>query len=336
MFRNDYSELAAPEVLTALANAANEQNIGYGRDVHTERASALLSDFFGLNEQAGVHFLAGGTVANMTVLSYLLRPYQAVIACDTAHINVHETGAVEASGHKILTVPNVDGKLTAEGVRKVLSSHVDEHMVEPKAVYISFATETGSVYSCEELYALRDVCKEKNLYLFIDGARLAVGLYAANLSPKIIAEVADVFYAGGTKNGALYGEAVVIKDPALNQAFRYHIKNRGAMLAKGFAVAIQFEALFTNGLYMRLAKNAVQTALLLREKLLALGLEVAPSCTNQQFVTLPKEKARLLMERYGCELWKEGENETVIRFVTSFASKTEDVLEVADFLSQSL
>jgi len=331
MFRNDYSELADNRVLQALLDHGTEQNIGYGLDDHSKNAAKMIADFFGLNAPS-VHFLAGGTVTNMTVLSHLLLPYQAVIACDTAHINVHETGAVEASGHKVLTVPNIDGKITAEGIEHIVKKHGDEHMVKPSVVYISFATETGSVYSSSELKELRKICDKYSLKLFLDGARLGVGLVASDVTPALLGEVCDVFYVGGTKNGALFGEAVVIKDEKTAEYFRYHVKNRGAMLAKGFAVGIQFETLFKDGLYLELAKNSVKTALKLREGLKELGYKPTSSPTNQQFVEFDKKTANVIANRYGCEVWEDKGETIVLRFVTSFATKEQDVDEVLEFL----
>lgn len=333
MLRNDYSEAAAPEILEALARLSTEQNIGYGEDAHCRRAKELIREFFGV-PQADVHFLAGGTQTNMTVISYFLRPYEGVISCDTAHINVHETAAVEGSGHKIFTCPNADGKLLPADVEKAFLAGTDEHMMKPAMVYISDATETGTVYTKAELLSLREVCDKYGLLLFMDGARLAVALQcgAADFDAKFIGQICDVFYAGGTKNGLLYGEAVVIPDPAKAAFFRYHIKNRGAMLAKGFAVGAQFEALFTNDLYRKLADNACRTADIIRNGLLRKGIPLeGGSVTNQIFVRLPKQKAEAVCERFGCEKWAENGEAQVIRVVTSFATKTEDCDELLAF-----
>lgn len=338
MFRNDYSEPAAKEILAAVTALAGEQNVGYGEDVHCSHAKELIKDFFGVPD-GDVHFLAGGTVTNMTVLSFLLRPYEAVIACETAHINVHETGAVEASGHKVYTVPSSDGKLTAEAVEKAFALHTDEHMVKPAAVYISDATETGTVYSRDELLALREVCDRLGLFLFLDGARLAPALVCGegNVDAKLIGNVCDVFYAGGTKNGLLFGEAVVFRNRELSRCFRYHIKNRGAMLAKGFVTGAQFEALFTDGLFLRLAENAISTARLIRKELTAAGVEfVGASPTNQLFIRLPKDKAAPIKEKFGCELWNDLGDEEVIRIVTSFATTGNDCEELIGFIKTIL
>ncbi len=336
MFRNDYSEGAAPEIMEALQKVCREQNIGYGEDKHCLHAKELIREFFGTPE-ADVHFIAGGTQTNMTVISYFLRPYEGVIACDTAHINVHETAAVEGSGHKVYTCPNHDGKLCAADVEKAFLLHGDEHMMKPAMVYISDATETGTVYTKAELLALREVCDKYGLLLFMDGARLAVALQCAetDFDAKFIGQVCDVFYAGGTKNGLLYGEAVVVPAPAKAEYFRYHIKNRGAMLAKGFAVGAQFEALFTDGLFLKLAENTCRTADMIRSGLAQKGVAFAGgSKTNQIFIRLPKEKAEAVCEKFGCEKWTDEGDEWVIRIVTSFATKEEDCGELLSFFDE--
>ncbi len=335
MFRNDYSEACAGEVLDALARLSKEQNIGYGEDVHSERAKGLIKDFFGLGESADVHFIAGGTQTNMTVISYFLRPYECVIACDTGHINVHETGAIEGSGHKVITCKGNDGKLDINEAEKLFNKHSDEHMVKPAMVYISDTTETGTVYSKSELEEIRAFCDRHGLILYLDGARLGVALTAkSDVTAKDIARLCDVFYVGGTKNGALFGEAVVIKNGCGAKDFRYHIKNRGAMLAKGFVVAAMFEALFEDGLYLRLAENSNRQAEKIKEALVERGVELyGQSPTNQIFVTLENAKAQALMDRFGCEKWLEAGEKTVVRIVTSFATKDEETEEIIKFFN---
>lgn len=339
MFRNDYSEICAVEILKALEQCEEEQNVGYGLDKHSKRAKDLILSCFSLSpENSDVHFLAGGTQANAVVISYFLRPYESVLSCDTGHINVHETGAVEGSGHKVLTVPNVDGKLTAEAVEKVMRSYADEHVVKIKMVYISDSTETGTVYTKKELLSLRKVCDKYGLLLFIDGARLGVALTVehGDVSPKDIAEVADIFYVGGTKNGAMYGEAVVIKDKSTAQEFRHHIKNRGAMLAKGFVVGIEFETLFENGLYFSLAKHTNETASVIRNGLKNCNVEsVGSSPSNQIFIRVKKEFADVLVNRYGLEVWTDEGQTQVLRIVTSFKTTTADAAELVQFISRN-
>lgn len=340
MFRNDYSEIAAPEVLKALGDAGLEQNVGYGLDVRSKAAEVKILECFGLTKaEAEVHFLAGGTQTNMVVISYFLRPYEAVIACDTAHINVHETGAVEGSGHKVLTAPNADGKLLPADIEAIARKHGDEHMVKPKMVYLSDTTETGTTYTSAELRAIRAVCDRYGLILFLDGARLGCALTAEgnDLTPEELGELCDVFYVGGTKNGALFGEAVVLKKKLGVDTFRYHIKNRGAMLAKGFVCGIMFDALFTDGLYFRLAQHANDMAAILRSGLGELGMElVGSSKTNQLFLKAEKGLAEKLTERYGAEPNGEADGKPVVRLVTSFATKKEDCEELLRYLKAEL
>ena len=336
MFRNDYSDIAAKEVLQALLSAEGEQNLGYGEDVHTAHAKKLIAEQFGV-PGVDVHFLAGGTQTNMTVISYFLRPFEGVIACDTGHINVHETAAVEGSGHKVYTCPNDDGKLRPEDVERAVKLHGDEHMVKLRMVYISDSTETGTVYTEKELLALRDVCDRYGLLLFLDGARLGVALTSkgSDVTPALIGKVCDVFYVGGTKNGALFGEAVVIKEKAAADCFRYHIKNKGAMLAKGFVTGLQFEALFTNDLYFRLAYHSNCMAERIRNGLDALSVrQIGGSTTNQIFVCLPTDHAIALMDEFGCEKWADTEDGTVVRIVTSFATEADECDALLDFLSE--
>lgn len=346
LFRNDYSETAPRAVLQALLDAEGEQNTGYGEDVHTAKAAELIKKRFGVPD-GEVHLLTGGTQTNMTVISFLLRPYEGVIACETAHINVHETAAVEGSGHKVFTCPSRDGKLAAEDIEKAAAYNCDEHMVKPAMVYISDSTETGTVYTRAELAAIREVCDRHGFLLFIDGARLGTALTCGenDVDAELIGSVADVFYVGGTKNGLLSGEAVVFRDKRLAKDFRYHIKNRGAMLAKGFVLGIQFETLFAPDerggcLYFDLAASANRTARyvktgiseLIRNGKSDLSLE-GSSPTNQIFIRLPLQKAEQLTERFGCERWSDCGENRVVRIVTSFATKEEDCRELLDYLA---
>lgn len=330
-FRNDYSELAHPQVLGALARYAAEQNAGYGLDRHSERAADLIRSLADCPD-AAVHFISGGTQANMLLISSLLRPYEAVIAAATGHINVHETGAVEASGHKVLTAPGVDGKLSPEDIREIVSLHTDEHMVMPRMVYLSDSTELGTIYRKAELAAIRETCQELGLYLYLDGARLGSALTSAenDLTLPDITDLTDAFYIGGTKNGALFGEALVLVAPALRQDFRYAIKNRGAMLAKGFAAGIQFEALFEDNLYFRLAEHANELAARLTEALLSKGYQLyAPSPTNQVFPILTDGQCKALAADYEFEIQKTlPDGRIVIRLVTSFATPRAAVEEL--------
>ena len=328
-FTNDYSELAHPRVLQRLVECQNEQNNGYGLDVHSENAKKLIRKAFDC-ENADIHFLTGGTQTNLAVISYALKPYEAVLSCDTGHINVHETGAVEGTGHKVFTLPNTNGKLTPKDVKKALDINQDCHMVKIKMVYISNSTESGTIYSKKELEELYKVCKENNLYFFIDGARLssALGSKYNDCKPSDISHNCDVFYAGGTKIGLLNGEALVILNDELKEDFRYHIKNRGAMNAKGFVLGIQFEEVFKDGLYFEMGKNENELAQYLASRLEKLGVKFfAKVETNQVFIILENNKIEELSKNYGFEMWERGENESCIRLVISFATK-QDVVDI--------
>ena len=335
LFRNDYSELCHEKVFEEYRKALCEQNDPYGLDKYSKSASELIRKEFDC-EEAEVHFLVGGTQANMTVISYLLKDYEAVLAVNSGHINVHETGAVEGSGHKIYTVKGVDGKVTAKEIKDALKINNNEHCVKIRMVYISDSTEIGTIYSLSELEEISKVCKENDLYLFLDGARLGVALTSSknDIKPSDISKYCDVFYIGGTKNGLMFGEAVVITNKDLQKDFRWQIKNKGAMLAKGFACSIGFDSLFRDGLYFKLAKNSNEQADYLKRELVRLGFDVAPSYTNQLFVTMNKDKAKDLVSRYGCEEWTDLGDKMTIRFVTSFSTKKEDVKELVEYLEK--
>lgn len=336
MFRNDYSELAHDTVLEALLKAKDEQNVGYGLDTHSLNAAMMIQEIF--QTDGDVHFLVGGTQTNMTMISFILKDYEAVIAVKTAHINVHETGSIEGGGHKILTVDGKNGKIYPTDILDVIKCHTDEHMVKPKLVYISNSTEIGTVYKKEELKALHKVCKENGLYLFIDGARLGVALTSKenDLTSSDISKYSDAFYIGGTKNGLLFGEALVIVNKNLREDFRFEIKHKGAMLAKGFGCGIQFEAIMKDGLYFEIAKNANINAYLLEEKLSQLRIKPDPVETNKIFASVDKDLANFMIETFGCEKWIEEKSSTVVRFVTSFKTTKEDVEEAYRLIKEYL
>jgi threonine aldolase len=320
-FRNDYSELAHKEILDLMMKVAEEQNSGYGLDVHSENAKELIKKRIGVD--ADIHFLIGGTSCNKIIISHVLRPYEAVISVSTGHINVHETGAIEASGHKVISTPGIDGKINPEEIKRVCKTHCDEHMVVPKMVYISNSTELGTIYTLAELKTLHKLCRELDLYLFLDGARLGVALTAEgnDLSLEDIARMTDVFYIGGTKNGALLGEAVVIVNPKLRENFRHSIKQNAGMLAKGFVAGLQFEALFRGNLYFDLALHANQMAKRLKVGLRKLSVEMgADSPTNQQFITLKRDTVNTLKKDYDFEIWEDRGEMMTIRLVTSWAT----------------
>lgn len=331
-FDTDYMEGSHPDVMRRLLETNLEQTVGYGSDPYTQRAKDLIRKACGVPE-AGVHFLVGGTQTNSTVIDGLLRQHEGVIAAETAHINVHESGAIEATGHKVLTLPQHNGKLEAEEVEKYITDfyrdETYEHMVAPGMVYISHPTELGTLYSLDELEKLSAVCRRANIPLYMDGARLGYGLAAENTEVTLtdIARLCDVFYIGGTKVGALFGEAVVAPDPKRLPHFFPLIKQHGALLAKGRLLGIQFETLFTDHLYERMGKHAVRLALKLKEAFKSKGYKLQlDSPTNQQFVCLPNETIDRLLQHATFELWgPRGEKETMVRFVTSWATREEDV-----------
>jgi threonine aldolase len=325
--RNDYSEGAHPRLLQALAVASAEANRGYGMDIHSARAAALIRDRLG--RDAEIHFLAGGTQTNLVALAAFLRPHEAVIAPASGHIAMHETGAIEASGHKVLTVATPDGKLSPALIQPCLDGHGGEHMVKPRLVYISNTTEWGTQYSATELQALGAFCRSRGLLLYVDGARLASALTTPgnDVDLALLSTEADAFYIGGTKNGALLGEALVIVDPMLRTDFRHIIKQRGAMLAKGMVVGAQFEALFEDGLYFVLATHANAMAARLREILQQAGVPLAvDSPSNQVFPVLPNVMVERLQQYVEFETWeRRDDGRTVIRLMTSWATPESDI-----------
>ena len=336
-FMNDYSEGAHPRVLELLMKSNLEQNTGYGEDVHSEKAREYIKKKL-QREDVDIHFIPAGTQTNLLVISSFLRPHHGVIAADTGHINVHETGAIEATGHKVIAMPGKNGKLTPDAIQKALDYHRDEHMVKPKMVYISDTTELGTIYTKAELMAIHAICKKNNLLLFLDGARLGSALTCKenDLELKDIVNLVDVFYIGGTKNGALLGEALVICREELKEDFRYLIKQRGAMLAKGFVIGIQFEALFRDNLYYKLGEHANQMAERIAHALKAMGYAFyAPACTNQLFPILPNALLDKLSKEFIFSVQeKADETHSVVRFVTSWATKEEDVDKLIQCLKQ--
>lgn len=321
-FRNDYSEGAHPRVFQALMDTNSEQTVGYGLDSRCETARDTIRRLCNA-PNAEVHFLVGGTQTNLLVIESLLQPYEAVISAHTGHVNVHETGAIEATGHKVCTACAPDGKLTPALVESVVNVHSSEHMVLPRLVYISNTTEVGTLYTRAEVEALRRCCDKHGLFLFLDGARLGSALASPenDLTLPDLAELTDAFYIGGTKNGALFGEALVMS--ASNDHFRWHIKQRGAMLAKGRLLGVQFQALLEDGLYFEIARHANEMAYRLRDGIAALGYPFpVPSPSNQQFPVLPNAVVAQLQEMgYEFEIdHTADETHTCVRFVTSWAT----------------
>ena len=331
-FNNDYSEGCHEKVLEALVKTNMEQTFGYGEDEYCAAAAAKIKALCG-REDVAVHFLVGGTQTNLTVIDAALRPHQGALCAYTGHIAVHETGAVEATGHKVLTLPSADGKITGEQVKAYVLAHradgAFEHTVQPKLVYISNPSELGTLYNLAELEELSAVCRELGLYLFMDGARLGYGLAAkgCDVTMADIARLCDVFYIGGTKVGALFGEAVVITNPMLKEDFRYLIKQHGGMLAKGRLLGVQFDALMTDGLYFDIAKRADTLADRIRETLDSLGCKyLVPGITNQIFPILSDETLEKLGQTYAfSEQERVDETHRAVRFCTSWATREENV-----------
>ena len=328
-FRSDYCELAHPEIINAFINAGNKQFDGYGLDEYSLRAAGLIKAKIEA-PGADVHFISGGTHANLCVISAMLRPHEAVIAPQTGHIFVHEAGAIEATGHKICTAEGVNGKITPDEIKQIVKTHDDEHMVSPKLVYISNSTETGTIYSIAELTEISRVCVENDLLLFMDGARLGAALNSShnNLTYSDIAKLTDAFYIGGTKNGALFGEAIVIINEELKKDFRIILKQRGALLSKGAAIGVQFEALFTGNLYDKCAAHANKMAMKLADGITKAGFKLMyPAVTNIIFPVLPNEAIEKLRKSYEFYDWSvhEESNHTAIRLVTSWATPESEV-----------
>ena len=332
LFHNDYSEGCHEKLLEALIRTNMEQTPGYSEDVYCANAADKIRRCCG-REDLAVHFLVGGTQANLTVIAAALRPHQGVLCAHSGHVNVHETGAIEATGHKVLGLPSGDGKITGKQVTDYCRSHFAdpsfEHTVQPGMVYISNPTEWGTLYSREELEALSAACHENGLPLFLDGARLGYGLMAPgnDVTMGDLARLCDVFYIGGTKVGALFGEAVVISNPSLARDFRYVMKQRGGMLAKGRLLGVQFDALFTDDLYFTIAGHAARMAEKLKNTFQDLGYRFfMPPQTNQLFPILPKALREQLGEKYTfIEMDRLDDNMTVCRFCTSWATREKNV-----------
>ncbi len=334
-FMNDYSEGAHPRILELMLKSNLEQNDGYGLDVHSQRARESIRQLI-QQPDADIHFIPGGTQTNLLAISSFLRPHQCVISADSGHINVHETGAIEATGHKVLAMPSTDGKLTPREIQAALDAHVDEHMVQPRMVYISNSTELGTVYSKSELTALHDCCRQHGLLLYLDGARLGTALTcdSNDLTLAELAGLVDAFYIGGTKNGALLGEALVICRPKLGEDFRFLIKQKGALMAKGFVVGMQFEALFQDDLFFQLGRHANRMAQRLAVALSEHGYRFyAPPCTNQLFPILPNTLLNSLAKRFAFSVQNQVDTtHSAIRLVTSWATSEESVSALIDFL----
>lgn len=332
LFHNDYNEICHPNVLKKMQDNIGIQMNGYGEDESCCRAAREIRRLCNCAD-AAVHFLVGGTQTNLTVIAAALRPHQAVLAADSGHIHVHETGAIEATGHKVIPLKSLGGKITSSQISSAVVAHwtdiTHEHMPQPKLVYISQPTELGTMYSLMELESISEVCKKYGLHLFVDGARLGYALAAKGNDVTLpdLAKLADVFYIGGTKVGAMFGEAVVISNTELQQDFRYLIKQRGGMLAKGWLIGLQFEALLQDGLYLEIAAHADAMAACIRSALQDRGYPIAvPGTTNQVFAVLPDDFCRKIENEFTFSPWeKADDNHTLVRFCTSWATTRESV-----------
>ena len=367
-FLSDYSQGAHPKVMEAL-NATNyEHTAGYGIDPHCERAAALIREMTALDPDGGVHFMTGGTSCNMTLIAAALRPYESVIAARTAHIYVHETGAVEGTGHRVTAVPGIDGKLTPELIRQAFREGEDEHTAMPRMVYLSQPTETGTLYSKREMQTIAALCRELGLYLYVDGARLGSALCSAenDLTIRELARLCDAFYIGGTKNGALFGEALVIRNPKLNDHFRWMIKHQGGMLAKGRLIGVQFEALLepqgdpaanaSGGdisnrkgsgkglsdeyqcLYFDIARYENILADRLRDGLKELGIPFyCETSTNQVFPLLPVRLVEQMEKDFIFHRWAPEQDGLIpVRLVTGWGTTEEEIDTLLDCVRKSI
>ena len=329
-FECDYSEGAHEKIMQRLLETNYEQTVGYSEDPYCASAREKIKAACDCPD-AAVHFLVGGTQANATVIASILRPHQGVLSAASGHINVHETGAIEALGHKVLGLAHKDGKICAQQVRDYVAEHYAdtafEHIVQPGMVYISHPTEMGTLYTLQELTELSQACRELNLPLFVDGARLGYGLAAGEVTLKDMARLADVFYIGGTKCGALFGEAVVITAKALQKDFRYHIKQRGGMLAKGRLLGLQFSTLMEDGLYFSIARKAVDQAMRIRQAIMDKGLPfLIDSPTNQLFPIFTDDQAAKIAENFHLEFNERvDESHVALRVCTSWATPDEYV-----------
>lgn len=337
-FVNDYSEGAHEKILERLMETNRESLSGYGTDKYCDSAKEKIRAACSCPE-ADVYFLVGGTQTNQTVIDALLNQYEGVIAAETGHVSVHEAGAIEYTGHKVLTISPKEGKISAFDIRRYLETFYNdanhEHMVFPGMVYISHPTEYGTLYSKQELEEISALCGEYEIPLYLDGARLGYGLVSEGTDVTLadIAKYCDAFYIGGTKVGALCGEAVVFprKTPA---HFMTIVKQHGALLAKGRLTGIQFDTLFTDGLYLEISKNAIRTANILRKAFEEKGYEIAvKNSTNQIFIILENEKMEQMKEKAAFDFWEQaGENHTVVRFATSWATRESDVKALISIL----
>ena len=336
--RNDYCSIAHKEILEALIKYNDNLYLGYGMDEETKKAISLIRQEIN-NQFADVFFLPGGTVTNKVIISHILKPYEAVISCDSGHINVHETGTIEQSGHKILVASSYEGKIKIQDIYTIYNTHSDEHMVKPKLVYISNPTELGTIYTKEELIKLSNVCKELGLYLYVDGARLATALTCNknDLDLETLASLVDCFYIGGTKNGLIQGEALVVMNKELSKEIRYSIKHFGGMYSKGFVNGIQFKTLFENNLFYRIGRKQNDLAEKLYNKLREINVNFLYSQeTNQIFPIFDNKVIKKLKESIEFEIWEKRIDKTVIRFVIHYNLTDDDINNAVKIIKEAI
>ncbi|MBP2024607.1 threonine aldolase family protein [Peptoniphilus stercorisuis] len=325
IFLNDYNDLCHENVYQKVSEVQEKGNIGYGFDEYSEKAKRCIKRDLE-NKDVQIEFLAGGTIANIIAISANLLPYEGVIAAKSGHIVGHETGSIEATGHKVELIETSDGKLSKDLLLNRLKDFTDEYHIVPKLVYISQTTELGTVYSYEEIKEIYDVCLEYGLYLYIDGARMAVGLAASDIEVSDLCDICDIFTLGGTKNGAMFGEALVIVEEELKHNLRNFMRQRGSVIAKGFITGAQFLALFEDGLYYELGKKANDMSIKLAEELEKINIKFNQEpVSNQIFIEMPIEKIKPLEENNAFEIQPLSDSEKVLRFVTSYRTNEEEI-----------
>lgn len=325
IFVNDYNDLAHEKVLEKLNSVNKKGNLGYGYDDYTKKAKELIKKDL-KNEDVEIEFLAGGTIANIIAVTVNLFPYEGIIAANSGHINAHEAGSIEATGKKIETIYSKDGKIYADELELFLDKFSEEHTISPKIVYISQTTEMGTVYTYDEIKNIYDVCLEYGVYLYIDGARMAVGLAASDIEVSDLVNICDMFTLGGTKNGALYGEALVIVSDELKQNVRRYMKQRGATMAKGFVLGAQFIGLFEDGLYYELGKKSYEMSRYLADRLKEVDLDFYQKPeSNQIFLLLDRELIDKLLKNNLFEIMDYNDEKKIIRLVTSYRTSKEEI-----------
>lgn len=336
-FQIDYAEGAHPTIMDTLVKTNTQQTSGYGTDYYCQQAKEAIQTYLNPTP-CDIHFLVGGTQTNLTFISHTLKPFEAVISPTTGHIAFNETGAIESTGHKVIEIPGIDGKITIDLLNEAFQTHNGVHMVQPKLLYLSNPTELGTLYSKEELEIISNFCKKNQLYLYVDGARLGSALVAPSNTLQLsdYARLTDAFYIGGTKNGALFGEALVISNPNLKEHFRFSMKQKGALLAKGRFLGIQFSELFQNHLYFKIGTEANNMAHLLKDGLITLNFSfLVNSDTNQLFPIFPNNLIDYLHQRFTFLIWDTyDELHSVVRLVTSYSTTRQDVYELLSAIIQ--